>query len=514
MADLPARPSLDHLRREARDLLRAAQSGDTAAADRIRAVAATPALASAQLAVAREYGFASWARLKTAVQARTTDLARQADMFCEASIRDWTGRAVRMLAATPELAGYNFATAVILGDADRVRAEIARDPGLATRVDARTGWTALHAACASRWHQLDPARADGLLAVVRLLLDAGADPVGRSGGQRGRDGWTPLRCAVAGATNPPVVALLLERGAVPDDHDLYLAGFGGDEHESLRLMLGHAADVAQLAEMALAAPISQNDIEGVRLLLEAGADPRRYADDDGAPASAAYEAVQSGCSAELLDLLLAHGAEPDRLGREGRSPYTLASIQGRADLADLLRHYGAAGEISDTDLFLAALQHADQHTVQEQLARDPGLPARLSEAQQAAALIRAAEPGHTAALALMLDLGFPVDARDGDDGGTALHAAAYSGSADAVRLLLGRGANFEARDTTWDSPPLDWAAVGSGERPGTNPRPDWIATVQALLDAGASTESITLSPDEPKQPSPEVAALLRSVTDR
>ena len=515
MADLPARPSLDHLRREARDLLRAAQSGDTAAADRIRAVSAAPTLASAQLAVAREYGFASWARLKTMVEARTTDLARQADVFCEASIRDWTGRAVRMLVATPELADYNFATAVILGDADRVRAELARDPGLATRVDARTGWTALHAACASRWHQLDPARAGGLLAVARLLLDAGADPVGRSGGQRGRGGWTPLRCAVAGATNPPVVALLLERGAVPDDHDLYLAGFGGDEHESLRLMLGHVTDVAQLAEMALAAPISQNDTEGVRLLLEAGADPRRYADDDGAPASAAYEAVQSGCSAELLDLLLAHGAEPDRLGREGRSPYTLASIQGRADLADLLRQYGAAGEISDTDLFLAALQHADHDTVREQLARDPGLRDRLSEIQQVAALTRAAETGHAAALALMLDLGFPVDARDGDnDGATALHAAAYHGSADAVRLLLARGADLEARDTTYDSTPLDWAAVGSGERPATNRSPDWIATVQALLDAGASTEEITLSPDAQKAPSSEVAVLLRSITDR
>ena len=209
-------------------------------------------------------------RLKAEVEARTADLARQADAFCEASIRDTTGRAVRMLAANPELAGYNFATAVILGDADRVRAELARDPGLATRVDARTGWTPLHAACASNWHRLDPARAGGLLAVVRLLLDAGADPVGRPGGQRGRGGWTPLRCAVAGATNPPVVALLLERGAVPDDHDLYLAGFGGDEHESLRLMLRHATDVGQLAEMALAAPISLNDTEGVRLLLEAG----------------------------------------------------------------------------------------------------------------------------------------------------------------------------------------------------------------------------------------------------
>ena len=143
------------------------------------------------------------------------------------------------------------------------------------------------------------------------------------------------------------------------------------------------------------------------------------------------------------------------------------------------------------------------------LAQDPGLSARLSEAQQAAALIRAAETGHAAALALMLDLGFPVDARGGDHGGTALHAAAYSGSADAVRLLLGRGAALEARDATWDSPPLDWAAVGSGERPADNRRPDWVATVQALLEAGASTDSITLSPDEPKQPSPEVAILLR-----
>ncbi len=145
----------------------------------------------------------------------------------------------------------------------------------------------------------------------------------------------------------------------------------------------------------------------------------------------------------------------------------------------------------------------------EQLARDPGLPARLGEAQQAEALILAAEAGHTAALRLMLDVGFGVDAHSGEHGGTALHAAAYSGSADAVRLLLDRGASTDARDATWDSPPLDWAMVGSGERPATNRHPDWIATVQALLDAGASTAGITLSPDDLKPPSPEVAALLR-----
>ena len=55
-------------------------------------------------------------------------LARQAEAFCEASIRDGTGRAARMLAATPELARYSFATAVILGDAGRVRTELGRIP--------------------------------------------------------------------------------------------------------------------------------------------------------------------------------------------------------------------------------------------------------------------------------------------------------------------------------------------------------------------------------------------------
>jgi ankyrin repeat protein len=507
MTDLPARPSLDHLRHEARDLLRAAQSGDTAAVARIRAVAGTLTLAGAHLALAREYGFASWPRLKAEVDARTTDLAQQADAFCVASIRDTTGRAVRMLAATPELADYNFATAVILGDADRVRAAITRDPGLATRVDPRTGWTPLHAACASNWHRLDPGRAGGLLAVAGSLLDAGADPNGHPDARSPRSGWTPLRCAVAGAANPAITGLLLERGAVPEDHDLYLAGFGGDDHESLRLLLHHAADVTGLAEQALAAPLSLNDAEGVRLLLAAGADPRRYADDDGEPASAAYEAVRSGCSAGLLDLLLSHGADLARPGRDGRSPLALATVLGRADLAERLRRYGAADDTTPADQFLAALARADTGAVREQLLADPGLPGHLTAAQQAAGLIRAAETGNAQALSLMLDLGFAVDARGGDHEATALHTAAYTGRAEVVRLLLDGGADVEARDGTWDSTPLGWAAEGSGGEPDENPSPDWTGTVQALLAAGASTAVITLSPDNNYPP--EVADLLR-----
>jgi ankyrin repeat protein len=509
MADLPARPSLDRLRREARDLLRAAQSGDPAAVGRIRAVSDAMTLASAQLALAREYGYVSWARLKTEVSARTTDLARLAEEFCVASIRDGTGRAVRMLAATPQLADYGFATAVILGDARRVRAELSRDPGLATRA-VIPGWSPLHLACASRWFRLDPARADGLAAVTRILLDAGADPFGPVAG----GGWTPLRCAVAGAANPAIVSLLLERGAVPNDHDLYLAGFGGDDHQSLRLLLAAVTDVPGLARMALAAPISLNDTEGVRLLLAAGADPRRYHDDDDQPCPVAYAAVRADCSAELIGLLLAHGAEPDRPGPDGRSPYTLAILRGRDDLdplADVLRRHGAADDtypLADTDRFLGACLRADQDAVQRLLAEDPGLAGRLTDAQRAEVLIRAAETGNMPALRLMLDIGFPIDAR-GEHGGTVLHAAAYSGSSAAVRVLLDRGADLEARDATWNSTPLDWAVVGSGGQPADNPQADWMATASALLEAGASIAEITLSPDDPKAPSSEVADLLR-----
>ena len=64
MLNLPARPHLDQLRHQARDLLRAARAGDASAARRIQAVSARLTLAAAQLVVARDYGFPSWARLK------------------------------------------------------------------------------------------------------------------------------------------------------------------------------------------------------------------------------------------------------------------------------------------------------------------------------------------------------------------------------------------------------------------------------------------------------------------
>ena len=53
MSQLPPRPSLSHLRKQAKELLRSLRRENPAAT-----------LADAQHAVAREYGFASWPKLK------------------------------------------------------------------------------------------------------------------------------------------------------------------------------------------------------------------------------------------------------------------------------------------------------------------------------------------------------------------------------------------------------------------------------------------------------------------
>ena len=68
---LPEHPDLDQLRTQARELQRAVRAGDPQALGRAGLAAADRAfpLSRAQLALARRYGFASWARLRRHVEA-------------------------------------------------------------------------------------------------------------------------------------------------------------------------------------------------------------------------------------------------------------------------------------------------------------------------------------------------------------------------------------------------------------------------------------------------------------
>jgi hypothetical protein len=73
--DLADRPSLEHYRREAKELVRAFRAGDEAARERVAAVVGRERflLADAQLVVAREHGCRSWAELRRRIETSPLD---------------------------------------------------------------------------------------------------------------------------------------------------------------------------------------------------------------------------------------------------------------------------------------------------------------------------------------------------------------------------------------------------------------------------------------------------------
>jgi hypothetical protein len=474
MSLLPEHPDLEQARRQAKELLHAAKDGEPAALDRLAAVSAPLTLAGAQLALARELGQASWAALVREIEARNASILENVERFLRFSVNLQIGAAALMLQENPALAESGFPAAVVLGDADRVEAELRRNPGAAIRVDPGSGWTALHLACASRFH-LDPARADGLVRVVDLSLDAGAAIDSESAGRRC---WRPLECAVTSANssrnNEPIIRLLLERGAPVRSETLLASLYAAGGTWCLELLTNYAAGSPELFTEALVEAVAGADLAAVAILLAAGADP-------------------------------------DVPGPDGRSARRRALTAGVAATVKLLGGGGGGGD-DPVDRLLEAILTGDGDAARSVAAAAPGLVDRL-EPSERATLVAAAEHGNLAAVRLMLELGFPIDARredTDDDGATALHAASWAGSADTVALLLDQGADLRARDKRWDSQPLEWALVGSGEAPNSAPAPDWLATVTLLLDAGAPLDGITFGPEEPKQPSAAVLELLRS----
>src|SRR5262249_51561392 len=136
---LPVNPSLENLRKRAKQLQKSAADGDAAAVARVRQVHPRAAealrdfkLSDAQLVVARGFGFPSWARLKAHVEAIQPFVWNPpersdspADEFLRAACVDYTGwrvadgeRARRMLEEHPELARANIYTAAAAGDVE------------------------------------------------------------------------------------------------------------------------------------------------------------------------------------------------------------------------------------------------------------------------------------------------------------------------------------------------------------------------------------------------------------
>ena len=498
---LPERPDLDQLRRQAKELRDAARHGDPGAVERFaRHHPSVPpgvvTLAAAQLVVARELGFASWPQLKSAVDAHAATPERRAEAFVAASIEGHRRQAERILDTDPAVARYSLEAAAVLGDSEGVGEWLGFDPAAGVAIDELRGWPPLLYVCYSRWHQIDPARAAGMAAVVRLLLDAGASPDTNNGA---RDGFCSALKGAVELNNPDVARVLLEAGANPDMGRPIGEAAGLGDPRCLELLLFHGARV-DAGTWTVGAAVFADDAHAVSVLLEAM---------DSAHGPAAREATEAlpdaaaEASVDVVAALLAAGADPAAHDDDrGMSVLRVALRAGKNDTVALLVRRGAPDDSTDIDRFIGACRRADRQSAEELLAQCPDLRDRLTD-DDCAAIVEAAGSGSVAGVGLMLSVGFSPDARNGS-GEQPLHSAAYTGNADLVRLLIDAGADVGGRDARFDSTPLAFATVGSGERAGQTG--DWMEVVRLLLDAGASRDGVWISG---KPPSHEVTGLLR-----
>jgi hypothetical protein len=150
---LPANPDLDHLKKQAKQLLRDVRAQRGEALQSILAFHPRPAefasLRDAQLTLARLYGFGDWEQLSKEVelrQLRSSTLQEQAERFIRHACLSYNGddqawrfeRASEWLRQLPELSRSDFYCALAAADLQAVTAISARgsDAGAAQR------WTA------------------------------------------------------------------------------------------------------------------------------------------------------------------------------------------------------------------------------------------------------------------------------------------------------------------------------------------------------------------------------------
>ena len=165
---------------------------------------------------------------------------------------------------------------------------------------------------------------------------------------------------------------------------------------------------------------------------------------------------------QRVRLLVEHGVDVTA-PLHGGTATSMAATTGHADLVDYLISHGAPPlDLAPADAFVAAVLAADRPRLGQLLAGHPGLAGEMRAARPAL-VTWAAACGKPAAVELLVELGFDVNAKGRTDipsdqpWQTALHKAAEDGNIELARTLLRLGADPGIRDERFDSTPLGWA---------------------------------------------------------
>jgi len=344
---LPSNPNLDHLKYQAKDLLRDCAGRNPGVAQRIREFhprfnRATDAevfdtqlsLNEAQLTIAREYGFSSWASLKRHIEKPT--LSDRLNLPHHERIEDATFRRAVELLDAADVAG--------------LREHLKRHPNLAHQRVVFEGGNYFRNPALLEFVAENPVRhgtlPQNVVQVADAILDAGVEQSALNETlMLVATGSVPRECRV----QLPLIDFLCDRGADPDcameaaalhgelEAMNALIGHGARINLPVAAALGHIEDFRRLLpvadsrnrHLALALASQFGYVEIVRLLLDAGEDPNRYNPIGGhSHTTPLHQAAGAGYD-ELVRLLVDRGARLD-----------LKDILWHATPADWARHAG------------------------------------------------------------------------------------------------------------------------------------------------------------------------------
>jgi hypothetical protein len=353
---LPPNPNLDHLKYQAKDLLKAHAGRDRGVAQLIREFhprfakstdadifAAHLTLSDAQLTIARESGFPSWPRLKQHIEKPT--LANRTTLPFHERIEDAVfRRAVELLDA---------------GDAEGLREHLKQHPKLAQQHVVFEGGNYFRNPTLLEFVAENPTRHGKLpaniVAVTKVILDAGAvqppldetlalvasSSVAREAGAQvalidllcdyGANPNKALRTAAMHTEMEAVHALIRRGGNV----DLSIAAALGSADEARRMLSSASGDDRHWA-LAMASQFGCIDI--VRMLLDAGEDPNRYNPVGGHSHGTPLHHAAAGGHADVVQLLVERGAHLDAKDTLWHAtPAEWAAHEGRAKIEAYLR---------------------------------------------------------------------------------------------------------------------------------------------------------------------------------
>ena len=341
-----------------------------------------------------------------------------------------------ILTSEPEVARSNFGLMCALYDVEGVANALRQDRSLALQsIGPRVPIQHL---TFSRWIK-GPGLLEDLIAVAELLRLAGADLNAQYDSGQGM--LSALYGAISHAQSLPLVEWLLEHGVDPNDGESMYHGCEFGDASCLKLLLAYGAKTERTNVLPRA--LDFNNIEMVRVLLEAGADPNEginWPEDSGeAPwvIAALHQAGRRMCSGEIGRALLEAGADTDAFVW-GHTAYALARIHGNRAVADEIEAFGGNTTLTKDEQILVNAVGGGEVT---EKVNPEALDARTRDIVRNVVHL----PNGFALVKALVGAGLEFDRPD-PSGLPPVQIAGWEGLPDIMEYLLSLGPNLEHKN--------------------------------------------------------------------